>query len=67
MPHPTTRPNTAVENLLDVEAVAEVLGVSTKTVRRMIADGRIPVLRVGRGIRVRAADLTRLINGRNQI
>jgi excisionase family DNA binding protein len=64
-PKPPTTPR--VEPLLDIPAVAETLGVSERTVRRMIADGRIPVLRVGRGIRIRAADLTRLINSRDQI
>ncbi len=56
-----------VERLLDVAAVADTLGVCPRTVRRMIKDGRIPALRVGRSVRVRAADLNRLINNREQI
>jgi excisionase family DNA binding protein len=56
-----------VESLLDVSAVADALDVSTKTVRRMIKDGRIPALRVGRSVRIRAADLNRLINSRDRI
>ena len=56
-----------VERLLDVPAVAETLGVCPRTVRRMIKDGRIPALRVGRSVRIRAADLNRLINSRDQI
>ena len=56
-----------VERLLDVTAVAETLGVCPRTVRRMIKDGRIPALRVGRSVRIRAADLNRLINSRDRI
>jgi excisionase family DNA binding protein len=56
-----------VEPLLDVSAVADALDVSTKTVRRMISDGRIPALRVGRSVRIRVADLNRLINSRERI
>jgi excisionase family DNA binding protein len=56
-----------VERLLDVTAVADTLGVCPRTVRRMIKDGRIPALRVGRSVRIRAADLNRLINSRDQI
>jgi excisionase family DNA binding protein len=67
MRNPKPPTTTRVEPLLDIPAVAETLGVSERTIRRMIADGRIPVLRVGRGIRVRAADLTRLINGRDRL
>jgi hypothetical protein len=33
----------------------------------MIVDGRIPSIRVGRSIRFRGADLTRLINNRDRI
>jgi excisionase family DNA binding protein len=67
MTRSNSRPNPAVEPLLDVRAVADVLVVSTKTVRRMIADGRIPTVRVGRSVRIRAADLNRLINSRDRI
>jgi excisionase family DNA binding protein len=56
-----------VERLLDVDATAEALGVCPRTVRRMIKDGRIPALRVGRSVRIRAADLNRLINSRDRI
>lgn len=67
MPRPTSPANPRMDPLLDAKAVAVVLGVSEKTIRRMIADGRIPSIRVGRSIRVRAADLTRLINNRDRI
>ena len=49
---------------LDIPAVAAVLDVSTHTVRRRIADGTIPAVRLGRLIRVPAdalADVGRRI------
>jgi excisionase family DNA binding protein len=44
----------------DVVTIAEAaayLGVSHKTIRRMIADGRIPAFRVGGSIRLYANDV----------
>lgn len=43
--------------LLSVEAIAERLAVSTKTVRRMIARGELTCCRVGRLLRVSEAAL----------
>jgi len=41
-----------------ITEAAEYLGVSHKTVRRMIADGKLPAYRVGGGtIRVLASDV----------
>lgn len=48
------------EPYVDLQAAAEYLGVSTKTVRRMISDGQIPACRVGgpRGaIRLRLSEI----------
>jgi len=42
---------------LSLEQAAEMLSLSTRTVRRRIADGTIPAYRCGRVIRVRAEDL----------
>lgn len=44
-------------NLLRLPEVAERLQVSMPTVRRMVKDGRIKSVRVGRVIRVRPIDL----------
>ena len=50
--------------LLSTEAVAVLLSLSVRTVRRMIAAGDIPVVRIGRAVRVRRVDIEALI-GRN--
>ena len=44
-----------------VDDVAEQLGVSTKTVRRWIAAGDLPVHRLGRQLRISEADLVAFI------
>jgi len=43
--------------LLSVSAVAELLGVSTKTVRRLIGRGELKVHRIGGSVRVSEEDL----------
>jgi len=50
--------------LLTVQEVAGLLSVSQRTVRRMIAAGEFPVLRLGRAIRVRRIDIEALIGRR---
>jgi excisionase family DNA binding protein len=47
--------------LLTVPEVAEILRVSPRTVRRMIDDKRLPVVRLGRAVRVRLEALAALI------
>lgn len=42
---------------LTIAQFAEQLGVSSKTVRRRITDGTIPAIRIGRLVRIDAADL----------
>jgi excisionase family DNA binding protein len=43
--------------LYDVEQLAERLSASTKTVRRLIASGALPTVRIGRLVRIAEADL----------
>lgn len=46
--------------LLTVKETAEMLRVAPITVRRYIADGRLPAIRVGRGVRVRREGVEQL-------
>lgn len=43
--------------LLTVEQTAERLAVCGKTVRRLVASGALPALRVGRAVRISEDDL----------
>jgi excisionase family DNA binding protein len=47
--------------LYTVDDVAEQLGVSSKTVRRWVAAGDLPVHRLGRQLRMSEADLIAFI------
>ena len=47
--------------LMTVAETATALGVSTKTIRRMIARGEFPHVRVGRLVRTRAEDILQYI------
>lgn len=52
---------TSDAQLLSIAQAAEILGLSTKTIRRRIAAGDLPAYRNGcRLIRVKASDLNRL-------
>jgi len=44
----------ADEELLTVQQVAENWQISSRMARRMIADGRLPVRRLGRAVRIPA-------------
>ena len=47
--------------LLSVHDVAQALAVSERTVRRLIASGEFPIVRIGRSVRIRRLDLEALI------
>jgi excisionase family DNA binding protein len=51
----------AIPRLMSVATVAVALGVSSKTVRRLIQDGRLPSHRVGRQIRISEADFAAFV------
>ena len=55
---------TAVARLLLIDHVAEGLGVSAKTVRRLIARRELVACRLGRLVRVHPADLAAHIDRR---
>ena len=46
--------------LLTVADISTALQVSERAVRRWIADGSLPVVRLGRAVRIRPADLARI-------
>lgn len=48
------------ERLLTVKEVAERLRLHPITVRRLIASGRLPAVRIGRAVRVREGDVSRI-------
>jgi excisionase family DNA binding protein len=55
-------PNMApLPTLLSVEATAQQLSVSTKTIRRLIERGALPSCHVGRLVRIRAVDLATFV------
>jgi excisionase family DNA binding protein len=50
--------------LVDIVAVAKALGISMRQVRRFVADGQIPFIRVGHLIRFDPDELNDWINAR---
>jgi excisionase family DNA binding protein len=50
-----------VSRLLTLAAAADELGVSTRTLRRRIAEGAVPAFRYRRIVRVHRTDLDRYI------
>jgi excisionase family DNA binding protein len=51
-------PAVSVVPLLDISAVAEVLGASRRHVQRLVSEKRIPYFKVGRLIRFDASELS---------
>ena len=49
------------EQWLDLHGAAEVLGISTRTVRRRIADGSLPAYKAGHFIRISRTDIDEMI------
>jgi excisionase family DNA binding protein len=52
-----------LEPLLTVAETAAILSVSERTVRRLIASKAIPFVLIGRSVRLRPRDVSRLIAG----
>lgn len=63
MSRPSPPPRPALV-LLDAAVVAERLGLSLRSVRRLIARGELPVHRLGRAVRVSEDDLVRFLAAR---
>lgn len=53
----------SLPNLLTAEEVAEILRLSVRTVRRQIASGKLPIVRIGRAVRIRPEAVEALIDG----
>lgn len=51
-----------MDNLLDIPAAAEVLGVSERHIRNLVYKRQIPYVKVGRLVRFKSADLTAWID-----
>jgi excisionase family DNA binding protein len=68
MTAPKYRPRQAPKTLkarewLSVQQVAEHLGVSNMTIYRVIDDGDLLAYRIGRSLRIDAADVERYLRG----
>jgi excisionase family DNA binding protein len=50
--------------LLSVDDIADDLGVSTKTIRRLIDDGELRAYRIGRALRVSEDEVRKYLNRR---
>jgi excisionase family DNA binding protein len=46
-----------------VAEVTEILNISLRSVRRLIKDGKLPIVRIGRLVRVRPEALAAVVNG----
>lgn len=58
----TTRKTTPARPVyLSLQTAARLHDVSVKTIRRRIADGTLPACRVGGQVRIREADLDKLV------
>jgi excisionase family DNA binding protein len=57
----TSKASHALPRLFTIAQVAEYLNVSQRTVRRMVKTRVLPVVRIGRSIRVSESALARLV------
>ena len=48
--------------LLDIDATAKALALCSKTVRKLVRDGLLPVVRIGRAVRFDPRDFPALID-----
>ena len=57
---------TAAQRLLNIRDVAERLQVSPRTIHRLVADGDLIVIRVGRAVRVSEEALKAFLTGKGR-
>jgi len=60
--NPTRRPNAPRPSLLGFDAVAEWLGVEVVFVRRLVAERRIPFVKIGKFVRFDPNDVSAWID-----
>ncbi len=53
-----------IPTLLDIEVLAKSLGISMRQVRRFVAEGQIPFIRIGHLIRFDPKEINKWIEGR---
>lgn len=61
-----TRPGGLPDGAVDIETIAEFLGVSVPTVRRLVKNGEIPHLRMGKALRFVPADVVASLERRQR-
>jgi excisionase family DNA binding protein len=59
--HSPVSPRDRLRPLLTVSDVAKILNVHPRSIRRMIAKGRLPVVRLGGAVRIRPEAIEELI------
>jgi excisionase family DNA binding protein len=57
---------TEVETFLDVGQVAEILGLSSATIRKWVLTGFIPCKKIGRAVRFSALEIQGWVEGKSK-
>jgi excisionase family DNA binding protein len=57
-----TTPFSSTQQLLTIRQVADALNIHHQTVRTAIKNGKLPSLRVGAQLRIRAEDLAQIVS-----
>lgn len=63
-PDPSTHAGTPLPTLVDIQSVSSSLGISTRQLRRFVAQAQIPYVRVGHLIRFDPDEVNRWIDER---
>jgi len=61
--NPSRRPNASRPTLLDVEGVAEWLGVEIVYIRRLVSERRIPFVKLGKYVRFDPDEVAGWVDG----
>ncbi len=56
-----TRSEHQIEQMFSLDSAAELLDISTKTLRRLLREKQVPTYRVGKNLRITQRDLSMLI------